>query len=90
MIFDKTVAIKQLNVVEAHGLLIFRADKGTSYEIYPTKLRVKGRYPIIPWYHNTTMVYDSIFTFCKHLPSSMYKYLMTKQLINCIMTLCSL
>ena len=28
MIFDKTVVIKQLNVVEAHGLLLFRADKG--------------------------------------------------------------
>ena len=27
MIFDKTVAIKQLNVVEAHGLLIFREEK---------------------------------------------------------------
>ena len=30
MIFDKTVVIKQLNVVEAHGLLLFRADKGQS------------------------------------------------------------
>ena len=28
MIFDRTVTIKQLNVVEAHGLLVFRADKG--------------------------------------------------------------
>ena len=28
LIFDKTVVIKQLNVVEAHGLLLFRADKG--------------------------------------------------------------
>ena len=30
MIIDKTVPIKQLNVVEAYGLLIFRADKGMS------------------------------------------------------------
>ena len=28
MIFDKTVAFKQLSVVEAHGLLLARADKG--------------------------------------------------------------
>ena len=28
MIIDKSVQIKQLNVVEAYGLLIFRADKG--------------------------------------------------------------
>ncbi|KAI0231031.1 GTPase-activating Rap/Ran-GAP domain-like protein 3 [Lamellibrachia satsuma] len=28
IIFDKSVSVKQLNVVEAHGLLIFLADKG--------------------------------------------------------------
>ena len=28
MIFDRSLAIKQINVVEAHGLLIFRAEKG--------------------------------------------------------------
>lgn len=27
-IFDKSVLIKQLDVVEAHNLLIFRCDKG--------------------------------------------------------------
>ena len=33
LIFDKTVVIKQLNVIEAHGLLLFRADKSkTSQE----------------------------------------------------------
>jgi hypothetical protein len=30
LVFDKTVAVKQLHVVEAHGILLFRADKGTS------------------------------------------------------------
>lgn len=27
-IFDKSVLVKQLHVVEAHGILLFRADKG--------------------------------------------------------------
>jgi hypothetical protein len=31
--FDKTVAVKQLHVVEAHGILLFRADKGTSEKL---------------------------------------------------------
>ena len=31
MIFDRTVVIKQLNVVEAHGLLLFRGDKGNTH-----------------------------------------------------------
>lgn len=26
--FDKSVFVKQLNVVEAHGILLLRADKG--------------------------------------------------------------
>ncbi|XP_073980334.1 GTPase-activating Rap/Ran-GAP domain-like protein 3 isoform X2 [Rhodnius prolixus] len=29
-IFDKSVSIKQLTVVEAHGILLFRADKGVA------------------------------------------------------------
>lgn len=28
MIFDKTMQVKQLSVVEAHGILLLRADKG--------------------------------------------------------------
>jgi hypothetical protein len=28
LLFDKTVAVKQLHVVEAHGILLFRTDKG--------------------------------------------------------------
>ncbi len=28
MIFDKTVQIKQLTVVEAHGILLVRTDRG--------------------------------------------------------------
>ncbi len=28
MVFDKSVQIKQITVVEAHGILIFRTDKG--------------------------------------------------------------
>jgi hypothetical protein len=31
LMFDKTVAVKQLHVVEAHGILLFRADKGTGF-----------------------------------------------------------
>ena len=30
-IFDKSVVIKQLSIIEAHGLLLFRADKGKLY-----------------------------------------------------------
>ncbi|XP_022255990.1 GTPase-activating Rap/Ran-GAP domain-like protein 3, partial [Limulus polyphemus] len=33
-IFDRTVQIKQVNVVEEHGILIFRADKGKDSRIY--------------------------------------------------------
>ncbi|ESP05020.1 hypothetical protein LOTGIDRAFT_109410, partial [Lottia gigantea] len=32
-IFDKTVIVKQLNVIEAHGLLIMRTDKGKDGKI---------------------------------------------------------
>ncbi|XP_030853506.1 GTPase-activating Rap/Ran-GAP domain-like protein 3 [Strongylocentrotus purpuratus] len=38
MIFDKTVAFKQLSVVEAHGLLLARADKGKDGRIYVFRL----------------------------------------------------
>ena len=31
MIFDKSVQIKQLTVVEAHGILLFRTDKGNRF-----------------------------------------------------------
>ncbi|XP_071821596.1 GTPase-activating Rap/Ran-GAP domain-like protein 3 isoform X4 [Apostichopus japonicus] len=38
MMFDKSAAIKQLTVVEAHGLLLFRADKGKEGRIYVFRL----------------------------------------------------
>ncbi|XP_074653894.1 GTPase-activating Rap/Ran-GAP domain-like protein 3 isoform X3 [Tubulanus polymorphus] len=38
MIFDRTVVIKQLNVIEAHGLLIFRADKGKDCKVHVFRL----------------------------------------------------
>ncbi|XP_071495920.1 GTPase-activating Rap/Ran-GAP domain-like protein 3 isoform X1 [Diadema antillarum] len=38
MIFDKTVSFKQLSVVEAHGLLLARADKGKDGRIYVFRL----------------------------------------------------
>jgi hypothetical protein len=28
LLFDKTVAVKQLHVVEAHGILLLRTDRG--------------------------------------------------------------
>ncbi|RZF36202.1 hypothetical protein LSTR_LSTR008528 [Laodelphax striatellus] len=37
-IFDKTITIKQLNVVEAHGILLFRADKGRDSKIHVFRL----------------------------------------------------
>ncbi|KAK3087392.1 hypothetical protein FSP39_005300 [Pinctada imbricata] len=37
-IFDKTVVIKQISVVEAHGLLIFRSDKGKDGKIHVFRL----------------------------------------------------
>uniref|UniRef100_T1J194 Rap-GAP domain-containing protein n=1 Tax=Strigamia maritima TaxID=126957 RepID=T1J194_STRMM len=33
LIFDKTVVVKQLNVVEAHGILLFRMDKGRDCKV---------------------------------------------------------
>ncbi|XP_076359902.1 GTPase-activating Rap/Ran-GAP domain-like protein 3 isoform X2 [Tachypleus tridentatus] len=37
-IFDKTIQAKQLNVVEAHGILLFRADKGRDSRIHVFRL----------------------------------------------------
>lgn len=37
-IFDKSVPVKQLDVVEAHNLLIFRCDKGKEGKIYVYRL----------------------------------------------------
>jgi len=34
LLFDKTVAVKQLHVVEAHGILLFRTDRGNSAILY--------------------------------------------------------
>lgn len=33
-IFDKTIQVNQLNVVEAHGILLLRAEKGLYEEIF--------------------------------------------------------
>ncbi|KAJ9592123.1 hypothetical protein L9F63_001351, partial [Diploptera punctata] len=38
LVFDKTVAVKQLHVVEAHGILLFRADKGRDSKIHVFRL----------------------------------------------------
>ncbi|XP_022084284.1 GTPase-activating Rap/Ran-GAP domain-like protein 3 isoform X2 [Acanthaster planci] len=38
MLFDRTVSVKQLSVVEAHDLLIFRADKGKESRVYVFRL----------------------------------------------------
>ncbi|XP_038046495.1 GTPase-activating Rap/Ran-GAP domain-like protein 3 isoform X2 [Patiria miniata] len=38
MLFDRTVTAKQLSVVEAHDLLIFRADKGKESRVYVFRL----------------------------------------------------
>jgi len=32
-IFDKTVSVKQLSVVEPHGLLVLRSEKGKTFII---------------------------------------------------------
>ncbi|XP_076436139.1 GTPase-activating Rap/Ran-GAP domain-like protein 3 [Babylonia areolata] len=37
-IFDKSVAVKQLSVVEVHGLLIMRVDKGKEGKVYVFRL----------------------------------------------------
>jgi len=31
LVFDRTVSVKQLSVVEAHGLLLLRRDKGRGH-----------------------------------------------------------
>ncbi|XP_070532264.1 GTPase-activating Rap/Ran-GAP domain-like protein 3 isoform X3 [Ptychodera flava] len=38
LIFDKSIQVKQLSVVEAHGLLLFRADKGKECKVYVFRL----------------------------------------------------
>ncbi|XP_055959069.1 GTPase-activating Rap/Ran-GAP domain-like protein 3 [Patella vulgata] len=38
VIFDKSVIVKQINVIEAHGLLILRTDKGKDGKIYVFRL----------------------------------------------------
>lgn len=38
LMFDKTVCIKQISVVEAHGLILFRADKGKEGRVYVFRL----------------------------------------------------
>lgn len=38
MIFDKTITVKQLSVVEAHGILLMRIDKGKDGKIYVFRL----------------------------------------------------
>ncbi|XP_033104198.1 GTPase-activating Rap/Ran-GAP domain-like protein 3 [Anneissia japonica] len=38
LIIDKSVSVKQLSVVEAHGLLLFRADKGKESRVYVFRL----------------------------------------------------
>ncbi|XP_022237896.1 GTPase-activating Rap/Ran-GAP domain-like protein 3 [Limulus polyphemus] len=52
-IFDKTVQVRQLSVVEAHGILLFRVDKGrdgrihvfrlSDFEIEPKENGVRGK-----------------------------------------------
>ncbi|KAK3611810.1 hypothetical protein CHS0354_040479 [Potamilus streckersoni] len=37
-LFDKTVNVKQINIVETHGILILRTDKGKDGRIYVFKL----------------------------------------------------
>ncbi|KAK8750165.1 hypothetical protein OTU49_015270, partial [Cherax quadricarinatus] len=51
LIFDKSVQVKQLSVVEAHGILLLRADKGRDGKIHVFRLsdfegdeeRIKGK-----------------------------------------------
>lgn len=38
VIFDKTLTVKQLSVVEAHGILLMRIDKGKDGKIYVFRL----------------------------------------------------
>ncbi|KAG8292577.1 GTPase-activating Rap/Ran-GAP domain-like protein 3 [Homalodisca vitripennis] len=37
-IFDKSISVKQLSVVEAHGILLFRADKGRDSKMHVFRL----------------------------------------------------
>ncbi|XP_037524885.1 GTPase-activating Rap/Ran-GAP domain-like protein 3 isoform X2 [Rhipicephalus sanguineus] len=38
MIFDKTVVVKQVSVVEAHGILLFRTDRGRDSRVHVFRL----------------------------------------------------
>lgn len=38
LIFDKTVLVKQLNIVEAHGLMVMRVQKGRDCCVYAFRL----------------------------------------------------
>lgn len=38
MIFDKTVQVKQISVVEAHGILLFRTDRGRESRVHVFRL----------------------------------------------------
>ncbi|KAL3242091.1 hypothetical protein MRX96_021462 [Rhipicephalus microplus] len=38
MIFDKTVVVKQISVVEAHGILLFRTDRGRDSRVHVFRL----------------------------------------------------
>ncbi|XP_077505232.1 GTPase-activating Rap/Ran-GAP domain-like protein 3 isoform X13 [Amblyomma americanum] len=38
MIFDKTVLVKQISVVEAHGILLFRTDRGRDSRVHVFRL----------------------------------------------------
>ncbi|XP_065303019.1 GTPase-activating Rap/Ran-GAP domain-like protein 3 isoform X4 [Dermacentor albipictus] len=38
MIFDKTVLVKQVSVVEAHGILLFRTDRGRDSRVHVFRL----------------------------------------------------
>ncbi|GFQ93657.1 hypothetical protein TNCT_320061, partial [Trichonephila clavata] len=38
LIFDKSLQVKQLSVVEAHGILLLRADKGRDSRIHVFRL----------------------------------------------------
>ncbi|GAB6031593.1 hypothetical protein CHUAL_009358 [Chamberlinius hualienensis] len=38
LIFDKSVLVKQLNVIEAHGIFLFRTDKGRDSKVHVFRL----------------------------------------------------
>lgn len=40
-IFDKSVQVKQLNCVEAHGILLLRVDKGKHFHLISTITNIR-------------------------------------------------